>query len=221
MTDTIHKVIDDILLNGDIQVSLNDISAADEFTFSHSVSTTVYSLLIARKLGYTNAMMEKLAAGCLLHDIGKILLDKKILNKEEKHSPEETEYIKSHTTLGYEVLKKCVSLTELSRIVSLYHHESMDGSGYPTGALAGELHEFIRIVAIANTYDELISDQNRRQRWSANQAVNYLIENAETKFDTKLVSVFVKQIAIYPNGSMVKLSDNSIGIVKNKIRISR
>ncbi len=216
MSDTINSIIDDILVNSDIQVSLNDIGASDEYTFSHSVSTTVYSLLIAHKLGYSRPMLEKLAAGALLHDMGKIYLDKKILNKEGKLDEEEFEHIKLHTTLGYENLKKCVNLSELSRIIALYHHERMDGTGYPTGMLAGELHEFVRIVALADVFDALVSDRCYRGRLSSNHAVNHLIENAESKYDTKLVSVLIKHIAIYPNGSMVRLSNNVIGIVKEQ-----
>jgi uncharacterized domain HDIG len=216
IADTIHSIIDDILSHEDMQVSLNDISASDEYTFSHSVSATVYSLLIAKQLGYNKAMMEKLAAGALFHDIGKVLLDKRVLNKEGRLDKQELEHVKLHTTLGYETLKKCVSLTELSRIVSLYHHERMDGSGYPTGAKAGELHEFVRIVAVADTYDALVSDRCYRRKWSSNQTVNYLIENAGSKFDTRIVSVFIKQIAIFPNGSMVRLSDNCLGIIKEQ-----
>jgi len=216
LTDTINSIIDDILEHPDIQISLNDIGAADEYTFSHSVSTTVYSLLIANRLGYNRAMMEKLAAGALLHDMGKILLETKILNKQGNLEAEEFEHIKLHTTLGYDALKKCISLTELSRIISLYHHERMDGKGYPTGAMAGELHEFTRIVAIADVFDALVSDRCYRKKWSSNTAVNYLVEHAETQFDTKLVSVLIKQIAIYPNGSMVRLSNNAVGIVKEQ-----
>lgn len=216
MSDAITSVIDDILANPDVQISLTDIGASDEYTFSHSVSTTVYSLIIANKLGYSRPMLEKLAAGALLHDMGKLYLDSKIINKEGKLEQEEFEHIKLHTTLGYEALKKCVNLTELSRIISLYHHERMDGMGYPTGANAGDLHEFTRIVAIADVYDALVSDRCYRSKWSSNQAVNYLVEHAETKFDLKLVSVFIKQIAIYPNGSMVRLSTNAIGIVKEQ-----
>jgi HD-GYP domain-containing protein (c-di-GMP phosphodiesterase class II) len=92
----------------------------------------------------------------------------------------------------------------------------MDGTGYPTGTKAGELHEFTRIVALADVYDALVSDRCYRKKWSSNQAVNYLIEHAESQFDTKLVSVLIKQIAIYPNGSMVRLSNNVIGIVKEQ-----
>lgn len=216
MTGTINNIIDEILANPDVQISLNDISAADEYTFSHSVSTTVYSLLIAKDLGYNRQMLEKLAAGTLLHDFGKVMIDKKILNKRGELSPEELEHVKQHTIFGYELLKKCSNLTELSRIIALQHHERMDGSGYPGGHKAGELHEFTRIVAIADVYDALISDRCYRKKWSCNNAVNYLIEHAETKFDLKLVSILIKQIAIYPNGSMVRLSTNAMGIVKEQ-----
>jgi HD-GYP domain-containing protein (c-di-GMP phosphodiesterase class II) len=161
-------------------------------------------------------MLEKLGAGALLHDMGKILLDNKVINKAGKLNEEEFEHVKKHTQLGYEALKRCVNLTELSRIISLYHHERMDGQGYPTGTPAAELHEFIRIVAIADVYDALVSDRCYRKKWSSNQAVNYLVEHAESQFDLKLVSVLIKQIAIYPNGSMVRLSDYTVGIVKEQ-----
>jgi hypothetical protein len=71
-------------------------------------------------------------------------------------------------------------------------------------------------VALADVYDALVTDRCYRRRWSSNNAVNYLVENAETKFDLKLVSILIKQIAIYPNGSMVRLSSNNIGIVKEQ-----
>ncbi len=216
MSGAIYSIIDEILDNPDIQISLNDIGAADEYILTHSVSTTVYSLIIANKLGYSRPMLEKLGAGALLHDIGKILLDSKIVNKAGKLDKEEFDHVKKHTVLGYEALKKCVNLTELSRIIALYHHERMDGKGYPTGTPAADLHEFTRIVAIADVYDALVSDRCYRSKWSSNQAVNYLVEHAETQFDLKLVSVLIKQIAIYPNGSMVRLSDETIGIVKEQ-----
>lgn len=218
MSESVNDILDEILKNSDVQVSLNDIGATDEYIFSHSVSTTVYALLIAKKLNYKRSMLERLAAGTLLHDLGKTLLDKKIINKSGILDAEEYELVKQHTTLGYHALKKCLKLTELSKMVSLYHHERMDGTGYPTGTPAGELHEFSRIVAIADVYDALTTDRCYRKKWTANQAVNYLIEGADTKFDTNLVSAFIKQIAIYPNGSMVRLSNQMIGIVKEQNR---
>lgn len=212
----VENILNDILYNKDVQISLNDISATDDYTFSHSVSTTVYSLLIAKQLNYSRSMLEKLAVGTLLHDLGKTLLDKKILFKKDPLTAEEFEYVKQHTVLGYEALKKCSSLTELSRIIALLHHERMDCTGYLRGVPAGNLHEFARIVAIADVYDALTTDRCYRKKWSNEKAVNYLIECSDVKFDTKLVALFIRQISIYPNGSIVKLSNNYLGIVKDQ-----
>lgn len=218
MSIAVENIIKDILNNDEIQVSMNDISAADEYTFSHSVSTAVYALLIGKKLGYSKSVLEKLAAGTLLHDMGKVFLEKDIIFKEEALSAEEFEHVKKHTILGYQALKKCNSITELSRIISLYHHERMDGSGYPRGIPAKNLHEFARIVAIADVYDALTSDRCYRKKWTNDKAVEYLIRSSQTKFDVNLVSMFIKQIAIYPNGSMVQLSNGMIGIIKEQNR---
>lgn len=216
--DVVDDIIDDIITNKDVQVSLNDISATDDYTFSHSVSTTVYSLLLAKQLEYNTSMLKKLAAGTMLHDMGKVLLDKTILFKKTQLTAEEFEYVKQHTVLGYQSLKRCTRITELSKIISLLHHERMDGSGYPRGVEAGNLHEFARIVAIADVYDALTTDRCYRKKWSNEKAVNYLIEYSGTKFDTQLVGKFIQQIAIYPNGSMVRLSDRNYGIIKAQNR---
>ncbi len=213
-----NQILDDIMTNPEVQVSLNDISATDEYTFSHSVSTTVYSLLIARQLGYSQSMMEKLATGTLLHDMGKVLIEKSILLKESALTADEFEHIKKHTILGYELLKKCSTLTELSRIISLSHHERMDGSGYPRGIMAGKLHEFARIVAVADVYDALTTNRCYRKKWTNEKAVNYLIECSDTKFDTRIVANFIQTVAIYPNGSMVRLSNKQYAIVKEQNR---
>ncbi len=218
LVDSVDSIINDILYNKDVQVSLNDISTTDDYTFSHSVSTTVYSLLLAKELGYSRSMLQKLAVGTMLHDMGKVLLDKEVLFKKDQLTPEEFEYIKQHTVLGYQALKRCIGITELSRIVSLTHHERMDGSGYPRAVKAGNLHDFARIVAIADVYDALTTDRCYRKKWSNERAVNYLIEYSGSKFDTNLVGRFIQQIAIYPNGSMVRLSDMTYGVVVRQNR---
>ncbi|MDO5518994.1 MAG: HD-GYP domain-containing protein [bacterium] len=213
---TINAILDEILYNKDVQISLNDICATDDYTFSHSVSATVYSLLLATKLNYSRSMLEKLAIGTLLHDVGKVLLDKEILFKQDELTNEEYEYVKQHTVFGYEMLRKCVCITELSRIIALSHHERMDGSGYPKGVKASELHEFARIVAIADVYDALTTDRCYRKKWSNERAVNYLMKYAGTLFDTDLVRVFIQAVAIYPNGSIVRLSNGHYGVIKSQ-----
>ncbi|HEX3076626.1 MAG TPA: HD-GYP domain-containing protein, partial [Lachnospiraceae bacterium] len=213
---SIETVINEILENQDVLIGLSDISSADEYTFAHSVSTTVYALLLARKLGYSKEMMDKLAIGTILHDIGKVYIDKDVIYKQGRLTEGEYEYVKNHTIFGYHALKKCRLISELSRIVSLTHHENMDGTGYPNGIMGKELHEFSRIVAIADVYDALTSSRCYRKRWTNQKAIEYLMKWSGTKFDTNLVGLFIQQVAVYQNGTMVKLSDGREAIVKDQ-----
>ena len=212
----LDTMLEEIVINEDVKLSLNDISVVDDYTFSHSVSVTVYGALLARKLNMNQDEIHKLATGLLLHDVGKTMLDPDILFKPGKLEEEEFEYVKSHTTLGYEALGRCFSLSESSRIIALAHHERLDGSGYPRGISGDKLSRFVRIASIADVYDALTSDRCYRPKWPASKAADYLISRCGTEFDTDMVSTFVKQIAVYPNGSLVKLSNGFLAIVKSQ-----
>ena len=216
LTDSITSLLDEIFDNKDVMINLREIGSTDDSTYIHSISTTIYALMLAINLGYDHDMLKKLAMGTLLHDIGKLLLDRKIIFKKGRLTDAEFEYIKSHTTRGYEALKNCSGITELSRIIALYHHEKLDGTGYPTGTPSSELHPFIRIVTIADVYDALTSDRCYRKRWTAKQAYDHLLEFSGTCYDTEFVRLFLQNISIYPNGSIVKLSNHYYGIVKEQ-----
>lgn len=216
LTEAVEQVISDIMQKKDVQISLMDISSADEYTFSHCVSTTVYALLIGRQLGYSRKKLEHLAIGTLLHDLGKILLDSRIMFKADFLTSTEFEYVKLHASVGYEAIKGCSNVSRLSKDIILNHHEKLDGSGYPRGIKEKQIDEFSKIAAIADVYDALTSDRCYRKKWSTNKALDYLMANSESMFDAELVRIFMQQVAIYPNGSMVRLSDGSIALVKEQ-----
>lgn len=216
LSDSVDDIISEVIRNKDVQVSLNDIGATDEYTYFHSVSVCVYSLLIGRALNFTKAAMQQLAIGTLLHDIGKVALDAKILYKKEQLTSEEYDYVKQHVDAGYQMLQRGAALPEISRKIAITHHERLDGSGYPFGLRGDQLHEFSKIVAIADVYDALTTDRCYRKKLPANKAVDYLIEKSGTHFSSELVQLFIRQIAIYPNGSLVLLSNNMLGIIKDQ-----
>ena len=220
LADNVENIINDIMNNSDLQLSLSDLSAMDEYTFSHSVSTTVYALLIGYGLKYTRKTMSALAMGTLLHDIGKIVLDPAIVYKEDALTDEEFECVKKHVECGYELLKDASNIPTTAKEITLNHHEKLDGSGYPRGLKGDELNEFARISAIADVYDALTSDRCYRKKWPTYKAVDFLIENSGTKFDPDLVRIFIQRIAVYPNGSMVRLSDGKIALVKDQNRFT-
>lgn len=209
----IDSVITDILKNPDVQVSLSDIASNDEYTFTHSVSTMVYSLMIGRKLGYSESMMQTLGLGTLLHDIGKLIIEKEVMFKEGKLTKEEYEYVKMHSLYGYQTLRRFADMPEQARLIAYTHHERLDGSGYPRGLSGEEINEFSRIVAIADVYDALTTTRCYRKKWPAHKAMEFLYEKSETEFDHILVGLFTQQLAVYPNGSLVKLSNGCIALV--------
>lgn len=218
LENCVNSVISEILKNPDIQVSLNDIASNDEYTYTHSVSTMVYALMIARKLNYSEQKLTVLGMGTLLHDIGKMLIDKEVMFKDGELTKQEYEYVKMHALYGYQALRRITILPEQVRQIAYMHHERLDGSGYPQGLSGNELNEFIRIVSIADVYDALTTDRCYRKRWPANKAMDYLVERSEKEFDPVLVGLFTQQLAVYPNGSMVRLSDGKVGIVARQNR---
>lgn len=216
LSENADQMLEEILNSPDIAISMNEIGTSDDSTFNHSINVAIYGMLLAKELDYPRARTKKLAMGLLLHDIGKILVNQAILYKKGRLTPEEFDHIKSHTTLGYQVLRKTDSLTELSRIIALSHHERMDGSGYPYHLKQDEIHEFVRISAIVDVYDALISERCYHTKRSTYEAVKLLQNDSAGKLDTDLLSLFIRKLAIYPNGSLVKLSDQTLGIVKQQ-----
>ena len=216
LEECVNKVITEIMKNPDVQVSLNDIASNDEYTYTHSVSTMVYALMIARKLNYSEQKLYILGLGTLLHDVGKMLIDRKVMFKEGQLTNQEFEYVKMHSLYGYQTLQRIHALPEQARLIAYMHHERLDGSGYPQGLRGDELNEYIRIVSIADVYDALTTDRCYRKKWPANKAMDFLMERSEKEFDPVLVGLFTQQLAIYPNGSLVRLSNRYMGIVSKQ-----
>lgn len=212
----VNSVIGEILKTPDVQVSLNDIASNDEYTYTHSVSTMVYSLMIARRLNYSRQKLAVLGMGTLLHDIGKMLINREVMFKEGELTQQEYEYVKMHSLYGYQALRRIPTVPEHVRQIAYMHHERLDGSGYPQGLTGDELNEFIRIVSIADVYDALTTDRCYRKKWPANKAMDYLVERSEKEFDPVLVGLFTQQLAVYPNGSLVRLSNQYLGIVSDQ-----
>lgn len=213
-SDTINILLEELFSRENILISLQDIGTTDDATFIHSINTTVLCLLVGKQLNLSKIELYKLAEGSLLHDIGKTLLQPSILLKTTTLTEDEFQHIKEHPLLGYELLKKNPLMTELSRIIALQHHERLDGSGYPYGLVSEDLHLFSKITAISDMYDALTAERCYRNSMSNYQAYKILMESSDTKIDATLLGLFLRNVAIYPNGVTVKLSNGTRGIVK-------
>lgn len=167
------------------------IDAKDPYTKDHSTSVSRYSEALARAINLPEEEIERIKLGALLHDVGKIGIPETVLQKEGPLSDEEWVIMKQHPTIGAEkVLMPNASLRDLIPIVK-YHHERIDGKGYPTGLSNGDIPLAAKIVAIADTYHALTSDRPYRKGMSIEKAVSILEEGAGSQWDADLVRTFI------------------------------
>ncbi len=172
------------------------IDAKDPYTKGHSTSVSRYSEALARAINLPEEEVQRITLGALLHDVGKIGIPENVLKKPGKLDDAEWEIMKQHPVIGAEkVLAPNEALSDLIPIVK-YHHEHMDGSGYPEGLKGNAIPLAARIVAVADTYHALISDRPYRKGMSVEKACQILEEGAGKLWDADLVRHF---IAIAPS----------------------
>lgn len=116
-----------------ISLDMLDLRTFDDYTFRHSVNVAVLSVVIGMGIGYTNEELVDLCSAAVFHDLGKISIDKAILNKPGKLTPEENELLRSHSQRSYDMLKEKWNIPARVKAAVLSHHENEDGSGYPNG----------------------------------------------------------------------------------------
>ncbi|SJZ32927.1 HD-GYP domain-containing protein [Selenihalanaerobacter shriftii] len=214
--DNIRCMTEEITNDNSILTNLTDIKTIDDYTFAHSINVSVISLMIGKALQYNQDELEKLGIGAILHDIGKVAISKSILTKPGKITDEEFNQIKKHPKLGYDKLGEYYDITARSRVAVLSHHERIDGSGYPNNREGNDIYEFARIVAVADVFDALTSHRCYRNRWPVHKATDFIIAQTNTHFDKKIVEAFLRNVAIYPNGTIVLLSNGEKGIVTSQ-----
>jgi HD-GYP domain-containing protein (c-di-GMP phosphodiesterase class II) len=149
----------------------------------------------------------------MLHDIGKLQIDKAILDKPGKLTDEERNEVERHCRLGYDMLIKQVELSATSAHCALQHHEKYDGSGYPQRLRGQEIHEFGRLLAVPDVYDALTSNRVYRKAFLPHEAMEFLYSNVGNHFDKQWVDLFIHHVNIYPNGLTVQLSNGAKGVV--------
>ena len=174
------------------------IDAKDHYTQGHSQKVSAYAALIAEAMNMSDAEVEEIRLGAVLHDIGKVGIPENILNKSGPLNPEEWETMKSHVKFGAKILEPLSPLARVREMV-LHHHEYFDGSGYPE-ALAGEnIPLGARIIAVADAYDTITSDRTYKKARNAADALAELERCANAQFDGRIVEVFVRTMRQLPN----------------------
>lgn len=209
----INKIVDEILTNSDIVISLSDIRSIDDYTFEHSLNVCILAIMAGIGLGYNKPKLIELATGALLHDVGKLKIPLPILNKPGKLTNEEFEIIKKHTVYGYEMVRGNPAISAVSSYITLCHHERCNGSGYPLGLKAQNIHQAAKIVAVADVFDALTTNRVYRRKMKYHEAIEYIVSLIGTQFDEAVVHQFIQCVAVYPVGTGILLNTGEKGIV--------
>ncbi len=203
--------------SSNVFIFLYGLDEGKNYLVVHSVNVTFYALLIGIALKYTPARLRELGLGTLLIDAGMLKIPNYIIHKQSNLTDQEYNVIRTHPLHGYKVLKQLGNVDERIAIVSLQHHEQYDGRGYPRGLKGHQIDEYARIASIADSYEAQISSRSYRKKQFFYHAMRNLLSSGVNKFDPVILKVFLSRMSVYPIGSLVELSNGSVGVVVGSV----
>ena len=186
-----------------------DIRNSNDYLFKHSIMVAEFSIAIGMKLNLKQQELVNLTISALLHDIGKLCINKEMLDKIKINDKELMYQEKFHPFYAYSLLSKMPEISATTKSAILFHHKNENGTGFPENIKVPD-HIFYKILHVADAYDNLKSSKNGM---NPSDALEYLYANSGTLFNVDVVNAFKSCIPIYPRGIEVKLSNGLDGVV--------
>lgn len=176
------------------------IDCKDKYTEGHSVRVGKYSEIIGRELGWSNEEVEGAAVAGYLHDVGKLTVERKIINAPYRINAKESAELNKHPGVGFEILSPIHHPYADVPLAAKYHHERLDGHGYPDGLYDREIPYIAKIVNLADSFDAMTTDRPYRRRRPANEVLEDLQRNSGKQFAPEIVSAFFRSMLRELNG---------------------
>lgn len=213
--DLVNTILDEILNHKDMVLNVNDLRNKNEALYEHCMSVCILSTSVGAYV-FDTKKLKDLTLGALLHDFGLMFVPEEILDKPDKLSPEEFDLIKTHPQVGFDILTQDPNFSMISRNIIYMHHEKCDGSGYPLGVKAKQIHDTTKLVTIADMYDAMVTPKPYRKQMKTYESFETLSSMAGVQIDKHLFTEFEKRVALYPVGKGVILNNNYRGIVASQ-----
>ncbi|MDC7126814.1 MAG: HD-GYP domain-containing protein [Spirochaetales bacterium] len=178
----------------------------------------VDNMILSTKMGLSVNLpplqLVNIATGALVHDVGMAKIPEDIIKKKGALTPQEIETIKKHTVYAYRLLVKSMGFDPEVGRVAMSHHERWDGKGYPSGLTGSKIHIGGRILSVTDAFIAMKSDRADRTSVIGYNAVRQIMNDNSRRFDPAVLKIFIKNVGIYPTGSIVILNNNAIGKIK-------
>lgn len=186
------SIFDELILREEILSNLSIVKEFDDITYRHCIKVSILSIFLGIDMGLSNSELYNLGYGAILHDIGKIFIEKRVLNKKMKLEIYEKQIIEQHARIGYIFLNNKIKISsEIGKIV-LEHHEKFSGQGYPKKLQTKDISYLARIVSVADVYDALTSERPYRNVLKHTVVLDYISEKAAIDFDPRVVNSLLK-----------------------------
>lgn len=209
----VRSLVDNVLSNRRAMLQLTGLKNYDEYTYFHSANVAVLAISLGSVISTEHRFLSSLGTGALLHDVGKLALDQKILNKQGSLNEDEWEYVRRHPVDGAQMVALMPGVDRSAIVTVLEHHMRYDGTGYPQTYPRRPQRLASRIVAVADSYDAMTSRRSYSAARVQDVAVSLLAEGAGTALDPALVRLFIQLVGVYPPRSVVRLSNGTVAIV--------
>ena len=208
----------DLILSEDLSLlGMTTLKDYDEYTYQHCVNVAVLSISMGARLSLSKQQLSQIGVAGLFHDIGKVRIPNKILQKPGKLTPEEWAIMKTHPIEGVKIITKLHGVSSLSMraMVTAYeHHLNIDLTGYPRLKRRRAQNLFSRIIAICDCFDAMTAHRSyQKDPFTPYEALHYMTTRIADRFDTTLLKVFIRTVGIYPPGSLVRLNTSEIALV--------
>jgi putative nucleotidyltransferase with HDIG domain len=211
ITEISNNIYSEIGTSNLVLKYLNELRDFDEYTYTHSINTGIYAMLLAKWCQLPEQNIKEVINAGILHDIGKINVPEEIIKKSSRLTNEEYEEIKNHTIYGYDIVNSMECIDNKVKLAILMHHERNDGSGYPFRYKNDNISSYAKIIAICDVYDAITSDRVYKERKTPFEAFEFFMGTGIGTFDVTLLKIFLSNLMTNYIGANVKLSNGNIG----------
>jgi len=211
--ESTDAIVESIFRNQDALACMTRLRLKDDYLIEHSLNVSILMTIFAKHLAIDEAVIEQLALGAFLHDVGKIQIRDEVLNKPGKFNPDEYQEMKKHVTFGIKILEDAPNISHIVMSIVKEHHERIDGTGYPFALAEEAISKYGRMIAIVDSYDAMTAERVYKAGMHPIKAFKILVKESLVAYDTELVEQFIQCLGIYPIGTLVKLTSGKLGLI--------
>jgi len=211
--ESTDAIVESIFRNQDALACMSRLRLKDDYLIEHSLNVSILMTIFAKHLAIDEAVIEQLALGAFLHDVGKIKIRDEVLNKPGKFNPDEYQEMKKHVSFGIKILEDAPNISHIVMSIVKEHHERIDGTGYPFALAEDAISKYGRMIAIVDSYDAMTAERVYKAGMHPIKAFKILVKESPLAYDAELVEQFIQCLGIYPIGTLVKLNSGKLGLI--------